>query len=83
VGDRLAVLGDDDFFALADAIEELGDVGGGFRESDVGDHFGVLGGLIAAIISCGKWRSQFPCGEVDGATLGQWQSIRRNTPSPG
>jgi hypothetical protein len=36
--DRLSSLGDDDFFALADAIEQLGNIGSGFGEGDVGDH---------------------------------------------
>ena len=38
MGDRLSSLGDDNFFALTDAIEELDDVSGGFGEGDVGDH---------------------------------------------
>ena len=38
MGDRLSSLGDDNFFALTDSIEELNDFGGSFRERDVGDH---------------------------------------------
>jgi hypothetical protein len=58
---RLSGLGDDDFFALADPIEELGDVGGGFREGEVGDH-----GNSESGDRCLDYK---PCGKGSGELL--------------
>ena len=53
MGDRLSSLGDDNFFALTDAIEELDDVSGGFGEGDVGDHrVDLLCGRSIIICGC-------------------------------
>ena len=38
MGDRCSGLRNNNFFTLADAIEELNDVCGGFGKGDVGDH---------------------------------------------
>jgi hypothetical protein len=50
---RLSSLGDDDFFALADAIEQLGNICSGFGEGDVGDHGGVGVAIGVSIINRG------------------------------
>lgn len=57
MGNRLPGLRDDDFFALADAIEELNDVGGSFRESGVGDHGVDLLRAIHPLQTVGEGRS--------------------------
>jgi hypothetical protein len=53
MGDRLSSLGDDNFFTLANPIEQLGNVGGGFGEGDVGDHGGVGMAIGVSIINLG------------------------------
>jgi hypothetical protein len=54
MGDLLTRLGDDDFFSLTDAIEELDDVCGGFGEGDVGDHGMGVGGFHIIGVEIGR-----------------------------
>ena len=49
MGDRCSGLRNNNFFTLADTIEELNDVCGGFRKGNVGDH-GTQGYMKTIVI---------------------------------